>query len=117
MTLEMRIKIFLTKYRELVKELGLSISGNYCDDTSPLILRINPELKQEYGNTEEGCPSYLNFFGDNPEDCSFFVILFGDNGKMTQLDPFEELPTYDTGYTKLSQDDLNEQLKALGLIQ
>lgn len=115
MTLEMRIKIFLTKYRELVKELGLSISHNYNDDTSPLILRISPELKKQYGNTEEGCPSYLNFFGENPEDCSFFVILFGDKGKMTQLDPFDNIPEFDKPHCK-TDEEVKAELKALGLM-
>lgn len=115
MTLEMRIRIFLTKYKELVEELGLSISPNYIDNTPPLILRINPELKREYGKAEEGCPSYINFFGDDPEYCSFFAILSSDNGKTIQLDPFDDIPTFDKPHCK-TEEEIQAELKALGLM-
>lgn len=118
MDFKTRVRIFLTKYMELVKEYGLAIGNNIYDDSSGLILRINSDLK----NGDEDIPSYVNFYGDEPNLFNgkldgYFAIVYDNDGKMTQLDPYEELPTYDTGYKTKSQEEINEELRALGLIK
>ena len=118
MDFKTRVRIFLTKYMELVKEYGLAIGNNMCDDSSSLILRISTDLRE--GN--EDVPGYVNFYGDEPNLYNgkldgYFAIMYTDDGKMIQLDPYEELPTYDTGYKVKSQEEINEELRALGLIK
>lgn len=118
MDFKTRVRIFLTKYMELVKEYGLAIGDNMYDDSSRLILRINSDLK----NGDEDIPSYVNFYGDEPNLFNgkldgYFAIVYDNENKMIQLDPYEELPTYDTGYKTKSQDEINEELRVLGLIK
>lgn len=118
MDFKTRVRIFLTKYMELVKEYGLAIGDNMYDDSSRLILRINSDLR----DGEEDIPSYVNFYGEDPNLFNgkldgYFAIMYTNENKMVQLDPYEELPTYDTGYKTKSQEEINEELRALGLIK
>ena len=118
MDFKTRVRIFLTKYMELVKEYGLAIGDNMYDDSSRLILRISSDLR----NGTEDIPSYVNFYGDEPNLFNgkldgYFAIMYNNENQMIQLDPYEELPTYDTGYKTKSQEEINEELRALGLIK
>ena len=95
MDFETRVRIFLTKYKELVREMGLAIGYNMYDDSSKLILRINSELK----NPHEIVPSYLNFYGDDPNLYNgrlddFFVIMYNEDGSMKQLDAYNDMPEF-----------------------
>ena len=113
-----RVRIFLTKYMKLVKEYGLAIGNNRYDNSSDLILRINTDLR----DGKEDIPSYVNFYGDEPNLFNgkldgYFAIMYTNDNKMVQLDAYEDLPTYDTGYKIKSQEEVNEELIALGLIK
>ena len=95
MDFETRVRIFLTKYRELVREMGLAIGHNMYDNSSKLILRINSELK----NPHKMVPSYLNFYGDDPNFYNgklddFFVIMYNEDGTMKQLDAYNDMPEF-----------------------
>ena len=39
------------------------------------------------------------------------------NDRMYSVEPYDVLPTYDTGYKVKSQEEINEELRALGLIK
>ena len=115
MTVEMRVRIFLTKYRELVKELGLAIT-HVEGEEFPLALRWNEEVRATHADEET--PSFIPFVGDYPNfPYEMHAYLMDKNDRMYVVEPYSDMPTYDTGYKKMSQDELNEKLKALGLIQ
>ena len=112
MTIEMRIKIFLTKYRELVRETGMAIGENIYDKgESSLLIRISPGIKSLY----DECPSYIPLYGEDPEHNSFFAVMYGDDGKMSQLDPFDNIPEFDKPHCK-TDEEVKDELKALGLM-
>lgn len=117
MTVEQRVRLFLTRYRELVKEFGLAITYNNDDRAElPLALRWNMDVRATH--EDEETPTLIMFAGDDPNfPDEMHAFLFDDKDRMYCVEPYSDMPTYDTGYKKLSQDDLNEKLKALGLIQ
>lgn len=113
MTLEMRIRIFLTKYMELVKEMGFAIGENIYDKgESSLIIRIRSDIKALY---EDECPSYIPFCGEDPEDSSFFAVMYSENGMLKQLNPFDNIPKFDKPHYK-TDEEIQDELKALGLM-
>lgn len=115
MTVEQRVRLFLTRYRELVKEFGLAITYD-ADKELPLALRWNVDVRATH--KDEETPTHIMFSGDDPnfpDDMHAFLI--DENDRMYSVEPYDVLPTYDTGYKTKSQEEINDELRALGLIK
>lgn len=118
MTFEQRIRIFLTKYAQLVNELGIAIAdnriGNDCIPPmeSPLLIVISDDVRAQY----EDAPGFLPFYGTSPEDTSsMYVVNYDDNLNMSMIQAYSDMPTYDEGYAKKTDEQVRAEMRARGI--
>ena len=117
MTLEQRIRIFLTKYAQLVNELGIAIAdntiGNECVPPmeSPLLIKIRDDVRAQY----EDAPRFLPFYGTSPEDTSSIYVVNYDDLNMSMIQAYSDMPTYDEGYAKKTDEQVRAEMRARGI--
>lgn len=113
MTVEQRVRLFLTRYRELVKEFGLAITYDKDADL-PLALRWNMDVRATH--VDEETPTHIMFAGDDPnfpDDMQAF--LTDANDRMYCVEPYNDMPTYDEGYAKKTDEQVRAEMRARGI--
>lgn len=115
MTVEQRVRLFLTRYRELVKEFGLAITYNNDDRAElPLALRWNMDVRATHADEET--PSFIMFVGDDPNfPDEMHAFLYDENDRMYCVEPYSDMPTYDEGYVKKTDEQVRAEMRARGI--
>lgn len=113
MTVEQRVRLFLTRYRELVKEFGLAITYD-PDGELPLALRWNEDVRRTH--VDEDTPTYIVFGGDDPNyPDDMHAFLMDEKDRMYTVEPYSDMPTYDEGYTKKTEEQVRAEMRARGI--